>query len=159
MNIYYSIIKKKKDKSETEEARDLLKRMLDSLGLDYPEIIISEYGKPYFKDSNIYFNYSHSKNYLACVISNCEVGIDIEEINSIVSDDIANRYLDGIIDNDKRLEAWVKKESFSKLNGLGFGINLQDIILDQINKPNLLIKEEEYICSIYSDKEGTFIRL
>jgi 4'-phosphopantetheinyl transferase len=37
--------------------------------------------KPYFKDSKIYFNISHSKDLIAIIIDNKECGIDIEYID------------------------------------------------------------------------------
>lgn|SRR5574344_1026484 len=37
-------------------------------------------GKPYIKDSNIYFSISHSIDRVVCAISDKEIGIDIEKI-------------------------------------------------------------------------------
>ena len=98
--VYYSIVSKKNikiedtsNKLETMQARIILRKMLDYFNIKMPEIYTTSNGKPYFKDSNIFFNYSHSKNYVACVISTYEVGIDIEEINRNISDEIAEKYL------------------------------------------------------------------
>ena len=84
--IYYSIVNKKNIKiadtsqnNETKQAQSVLKRMLDYFNLKMPEIEVSKDGKPFFKGSKIFFNYSHSKKYIACAISLTEVGIDIEE--------------------------------------------------------------------------------
>ena len=104
----------------------LLKKQLNYLKLQLPEICISANGKPYFINSNLFFNYSHSKNYIACAISFYEVGIDIEETTRNINDDISKKYLDNVIENEKRIETWVKKESYSKLNGLGFQIKFQN---------------------------------
>lgn len=50
--------------------------------IDYRELSfnINKFGKPYIKDKNIYYNISHSFSYIICVISNNEIGIDIEKI-------------------------------------------------------------------------------
>lgn len=46
---------------------------------DY-EIAYNSQGKPYFSSNcEIFFNISHSSNYVACVIGNRPVGIDIEK--------------------------------------------------------------------------------
>lgn len=156
--VYYSIVNKsdiKIDKKlnnlETEQSKFILNNMMSYLKLNIPEINISQGGKPYFKDSNIYFNYSHSKNYIACAIGNCEVGIDIEETSRIINDDIAKKYLDNAKGNLKRIETWIKKEAYSKLKGLGLQINFQNIKLDNLKEKNLLINKKEYLCSIYSE--------
>lgn len=156
--VYYTImnksdikINKKMDKLETIQARLVLRNMLNYLDLKHSEIYLSPNGKPYFKNSNIFFNYSHSKNYIACAVSFCEIGIDIEETSRKISDNITKKYLEGEKNNKKRIEKWVKKESFSKLKGLGFQIKFQNIKLDNIKNNFFFINEEEYMCSIYCD--------
>lgn len=158
--VYYSIVNKKdiiidntSNRSETIQARKVLKKMMDYFNLKLPEIYTTPNGKPYFKDSNIFFNYSHSKNYVACVISTYEVGIDIEETNRDISDEIAEKYLNKEKDNLKRIETWVKKEAYSKLKGLGFQINFKNINLSEITEKNLFISEKNYMCSIYCDND------
>lgn len=156
--VYYSIVKKtdiKVDKTidrlETNQAIYVLKNQLNYFNLKLPKIYTTTNGKPYFKDSNIFFNYSHSKNYIACAISTYEVGIDIEEASRKISDDIAKKYLNNEKDNSKRIETWVKKEAYSKLKGLGLQINFQNIKLNEIMAKNLFINKKEYMCSIYCE--------
>ena len=154
--VYYSIINKKVlgNKSQTIQARVLLNKMLNYFNLEMPEIIILTNGKPIFKDSNIYFNYSHSKNYIACAVSLCNVGIDIEETSRTIDDTISKKYLDNIKGNDKRLEFWVKKEAYSKLKGYGLQIGLQNITLDEIKEKYHFINKKEYMCAIYSSSDN-----
>ena len=159
-NLYYSIVKKSdihvpktSNRIETDQARVVLKAMLNHFNIDLDEIIIDANGKPYFKNSNIHFNYSHSKNYIACVISNYEVGIDIEEKNRIISDDISNKYLNGVEDYNDRLILWVKKEAYSKLKGLGLQIGFNNIEFTSDIK-DLLINEDEFICSIFCSSDN-----
>ena len=156
--VYYSIIKKTDikanniiDNSETNQAITVLKQQLKHFNLEIPEIYISSHGKPYFKNSNIYFNYSHSKNYIACAISHYEVGIDIEETTRIISDKIAKKYLNNEKENLKRVEMWVKKEAYSKLKGLGIQIEFQNIKLSEITEKSIFITTKDYLCSIYCD--------
>lgn len=159
--VYYSVVNKDNiiyndtnDKLETKLAQIVLKNMLKHFDLKLPEIYLSDSGKPFFKDSKIFFNYSHSKNYIACAISQHEVGIDIEETNINISDAIAKKYLDNEKDNSKRIEIWVKKESYSKLKGLGLQIGFQNVKLDELKEQNFFIKEKEYMCSIYCDTKN-----
>ena len=154
--VYYSIVKKTDinvdntiDKSETNLAKSILKMQLNYFGLEFPQIYTSSNGKPYFKNSKLFFNYSHSKNYIACAVSLYEVGIDIEETTRKINDDIAKKYLDNVSSNEKRIETWVKKESYSKLKGLGLQMKFQNIKLNDIKFKNFFINEKEYMCSIY----------
>ena len=163
--VYYSIVEKSDIKAdnaivklETNQAMTLLKKQLNYLDLKLPEIRISANGKPYFKNSNLFFNYSHSKNYIACAVSFYEVGIDIEETTRNINDNIAKKYLDNVNGNKKRIETWVKKESYSKLKGLGLKIGFQNIKLSEIKTKNLYIKEKKYMCSIYCDNEDAFFK-
>ena len=159
-NLYYSIVNKSDinvskttNRIETEQARAVLSYMLNYFDIDLDEIIIDDEGKPYFKNSNIHFNYSHSKNYIACVISNYEVGIDIEEKSRVISDDISIKYLNGVEDNNDRLILWVIKEAYSKLKGLGLQIGFNNIEFTSDIK-DLLINEDEYICSIFCSSDN-----
>ena len=127
-NIYISI-KKKDDivirnlefpdfikRDESKKAVSLLFDMFNYLGLDINinDIYHSNNGKPYIKNSNIKFNYSHSNNYIACSVSNVDMGVDIED-EFKMSDDARRLYLSGIKDNYRK--AFVTKEAYCKLLG------------------------------------------
>ena len=160
-NVVYYMIKKVSAgnrKEQTEIARRILKYMLDYLSYEFTDIEISENGKPYFANSDIYFNYSHSKNYIACAVSNHEVGIDIEETTRYITNRVSKKYLENENESDKKLEKWVKKEAYSKLKGLGLLMNFQTINLDEISNKNLLISNGDYVCSIYSDCEDAVFK-
>ena len=66
--IYYLIVNKKDiitdSIKETDMALLVLKHMLNHFNIEMPVIERTSTNKPYFKDSNIFFNYSHSKNYI-----------------------------------------------------------------------------------------------
>ena len=104
----------KRDKSK--KAFSLLFDMFNYLGLDIDinDICYSNNGKPYIKNSNIKFNYSHSKNYIACSVSFVDMGIDIED-EFKMSDEARRLYLSGIKDNYRK--AFVTKEAYCKLLG------------------------------------------
>lgn len=157
---YYTIIKKEdilknnddlKNQNESYIAKYLLTKMLKQFNIELPNIKISPNGKPFFEKSNIFFNYSHTQKYIACVISNYEIGIDIEETNRIISDNISKKYLNGTIDNKKRIEQWVRKEAYSKMKGLGLLIDFKKIDINKLPTNNLFIDTKDYMCSIYCE--------
>lgn len=127
-SIYLSIKKKSEVKindlkfpdfikrDESKKAFSLLFDMFNYLGLDIDinDICYSNNGKPYIKNSNIKFNYSHSKNYIACSVSFVDMGIDIED-EFKMSDEARMMYLSGIKDNYRK--AFVTKEAYCKLLG------------------------------------------
>ena len=141
-------------KIETQMAIQSLINLVKPYLKELPDIKITKDGKPYFKNNELYFNYSHSKNYLAVAISDVEIGIDIEE-DRIISDDIANKYLDGLKTNKERLKCWVHKEAYSKLIGQGLKIGLENINLKEVSKNNyVIIDNKEYYCVIYYDAKN-----
>jgi len=66
-----------KYKNEKDQIRSLLSSYLMNL-LSEEEILYKEKGKPYFANGP-FFNVSHSGKYIVLVVSDKEVGIDIEE--------------------------------------------------------------------------------
>lgn len=71
---------------------DFLASLAGDLLLDYglkelygitqrPLMSYEKYGKPYFLNSKINFNISHSGNYTICAIGNSPIGIDIQEMD------------------------------------------------------------------------------
>src|SRR5690606_17840232 len=58
------------------------------------KIQFNSYGKP-FIDQNIFFNLSHSGNYVVCAFFMQEIGIDIEEIKEIEIDDFNKIFTEG----------------------------------------------------------------
>ena len=92
-------------------------------------------GKPYFKSSGVFFNLSHSGEYVLCALAPYEVGCDVEKITPIDLN-IARRfffrseYAD--IAAQETVEArselffryWTLKESFMKVTGLGMKLPL-----------------------------------
>lgn len=90
-----------------------------------PDFSYIENGKPYLKElENLYFNLSHTKNIIACVISNVEVGVDVEHVREIKENTI-NRVF---TEREKALigfniegyiQLWTTKEACAKVQGKG----------------------------------------
>ena len=93
---------------------------------DY-EIAYNSQGKPYFLlFREIFFNISHSSNYVACVIGDRPVGIDIEKARE-GRQNLAKRFFDiseaewiKECDSDERFfRIWTLKEAYGKATGQG----------------------------------------
>lgn len=163
-NIYLSI-KKKDDikisdlkfpnsikRVESKKAFSLLFDMFKYLGLDIDinDICYSDNGKPYIKNSIIKFNYSHSKNYIACCVSSIEMGIDIEDEFSI-SDEARELYLPGIKDYYRRV--FVVKEAYCKLLG-DFDDNFfKGLNINNITNNKYEINKSDYDLILFYDGE------
>jgi len=93
------------------------------------ELLKSETGKPYVKNCSIHFNISHSGDFVVCVFSDQEIGIDIEQMKE-VNLKVAKRFfcqceyqdlLDkkGSDQNCYFYSLWTLKESYIKWLGTG----------------------------------------
>lgn len=95
------------------------------------EYTYGEIGKPYLKKYPYYFNLSHSGEFLFCVISEEEVGVDIQRMKALEDFRIAKRFFGGTElqyleesrshkDKQERFyRLWTCKEAYGKLTGRG----------------------------------------
>ncbi|WP_203573129.1 4'-phosphopantetheinyl transferase family protein [Listeria ivanovii] len=101
------------------------------------------YGKPFNKEvPEIFFNISHSGEYVCCAISDSEVGVDIEEINPFMEIDSFKDFFTKeewiqVLDeknnsHDMFFSLWTLKESYIKKIGTGLSkeLNSFSIFLD-----------------------------
>ena len=94
-------------------------------------IAVDENGKGRIENRDgLFFNISHSKDYVVLALSDKEVGIDIQEIKPLKANvpkrfftDTDNEYIDQSEDGkiDRFTQVWSAKESFAKLTGNGIG--------------------------------------
>lgn len=128
-----------KDKRLSLAAALLLGEALRLNGIHDYEILIDENGKPYLAGNEIIkFNLSHSKERVMCVLSDKEVGCDVE-YKKEYNNKLAKRFLaeeelalfhgrNG--EEEKRdifYRLWTLKESFVKAVGQGMRISLKKI--------------------------------
>ena len=126
------------DKLLSVGAQLLLKKALSDFGENFKclDFDIEKNGKPYIKNrDNLFFNISHSGEYVLCAVSNKPVGCDIEKIKE-ADLKIAKRFFCEseykVISDCKTHEAenemffklWTLKESFVKLTGEGLKLPL-----------------------------------
>ena len=87
--VYYCRRPKEVDWNEHEVAVNMLKRgFLDFFQTKFREedVMRREYGKPYYEaNSNLKFNMSHCRGGVAVVLSDREVGIDVESMRRVSS--------------------------------------------------------------------------
>lgn len=110
----------------------------------------NDYGKPYIDD--IYFNITHSNDYIGIIISDEECGIDIEKIELKVNlDSFARKiltpkeYENASISVDYLIKKWTQKEAYYKT--IGDGIKLSKL-KEKINDKDIkTIKVDDYYLS------------
>ena len=123
-------LKKQEDKIRSVAAFLLLERTLQDLGIPpVPEIAYEEFGKPYLPGYPVHFSLSHTKNAVACAVSDCPIGVDVQEkveysprLADRICSDAERTALENAKDKDLALTAlWAKKEALAKCNGKGLG--------------------------------------
>lgn len=132
------------DKKLSILSKYLLKIILSQkYHLDYNNIYYNKNGKPLIK--GIYFNISHSNDYVVIALSNKEIGIDIEKIREVnlniinyFCNDKEKGYILKSNNNYKSLfEIYTFKEAYFKMIGTNL-FNIKSI--DSFNVDNLNIK-------------------
>jgi 4'-phosphopantetheinyl transferase len=142
----------------------LLSKLIDNY--DELDIYTNKYGKPYISNKNIFFNISHSNDYVVCVISDKEIGIDIEKIRDVdinvikrFATSIEKKYIGNNI--NKLWEIFTLKEAYWKCMGknldklldVEFNINKKSIICSDNTINSFFIKDiDGYIISIVEKK-------
>lgn len=97
-----------------------------------PEIVRDEMGKPYLKNNAIFFNVSHSGEYLAIAVSDGPVGIDIQKGRNIregMYRRVVRQEEQALIGRERQrdfLRLWTLKESFVKAEGKGLRIPMKE---------------------------------
>ena len=140
-----------KDKRLSCGAYLLLKKMLSEIGIYDLTFKYGKYEKAYLANSpDIFFNLSHSRNYVACGVSDSEIGVDIEFNDPDIDLNIAKQYFfneeyDAIINSDSPSDEffsyWVLKESYMKYTGLGFNLNLDEFCI--LKNSDIKLKDDE----------------
>ena len=146
---------------ENANAKELLK---ESLKKDYNisdyEIIYNEYNKPYLKNKKIYFNISHSNGTIVLVISDKEIGVDVEYFvykESVVRKYFTNNEQNEILNSTNKVydftRIWVMKEAFVKMKGIGISYGLINVDTTKIKEQIELIENEKYLIAICKSEE------
>lgn len=128
----------------------LLSKLLKQRNIDYEKIKIThnKNGKPYIVNYPIYYNISHSRNYVITAIYDKEIGIDIEVIRPINKDILRKIGVrtDALntLQPSEVLKSYVLREAYLKMQGWAFKE------LDRITDEELMLLKEKTI--IETDK-------
>ena len=138
--------------SFSKTSKELLEIALKEEKITSYKISKSINGKPYIDNSNIFYNISHKNKMVGLIISDSEVGLDIEYIDtenikrkSTLKYFFTEKERESITTNEELLTLWTKKESYIKLNGgmlrdaIGLDINNTNVIYDTFKLDNYII--------------------
>lgn len=138
--------------SFSKTSKELLEIVLKEEGITSYKILKSKNGKPYLENSNIFYNISHKNKMVGLIISDSEVGLDIEYVDtenikrkSPLKYFFTEKERESITNNEELLTLWTKKESYIKLNGgmlrdaIGLDINNINVIYDTFKLDNYII--------------------
>ena len=138
--------------SFSKTSKELLEIALKEEKITSYKISKSINGKPYIDNSNIFYNISHKNKMVGLIISDSEVGLDIEYVDtenikrkSTLKYFFTEKERESITNNEELLTLWTKKESYIKLNGgmlrdaIGLDINNINVIYDTFKLDNYII--------------------
>ena len=166
-NNYYNVpLIKDEDVAKVLKYDNIIKQKQEIASLYLKRKFIKDYyldenGKPVSK--NIFFNISHSKDYVLIAISEkYDIGIDIEYKNNRNVEKLKNyicskEELDFIKSNDDFYKIWVSKESLFKCCGKGIIMDLKSI--DSLPFDGLKIHKGNNYYSHYFDYDNYAISI
>ena len=151
-----------KDRCLSLGAELLLRDALCDFGIDRTEPLEFEYrknGKPYLRGhDDIFFNLSHSGDYVMCAVSGSEAGCDVQKMDKgdmkLAERFFTEREYHAIADlstEEKRRDMfyryWTLKESFMKVTGLGMQLALDafEILIDDDAAPGERIALTQHV--------------
>jgi 4'-phosphopantetheinyl transferase len=121
----------------------LLAEALEKEGISYRDASFGEgiNGKPFLRGHDLFFSLTHTGELAVCVLSDCEVGADIEQLSRFDRADgarldrIARRIMteeEGRLwrkdpTGEALVHMWTKKESCAKYTGAGLACDLASI--------------------------------
>lgn len=131
------------------------------------DILVDRYGKPYFEDNKIYFNISHSGNFVVAAVSNESIGIDIQrtradkhriaEKNFLPEEcDFINEAADEAGRMERFCQVWTVKEAYLKKIGIGLRKPLKSFKVD-MNAENPVIVDEPTVKVIQFKMDQVYV--
>lgn len=160
------------NKLKTEAEQELVTGFLlyKYLGIDQDyQLMYEDNLKPLLRSRNKYFNISHSGNYVALAIADCNVGIDIEKIRTCHEATVNKVFtskqkeeldcLEGKSKDESFTRMWTELEAELKLDGIGFGegwkeknfecnvytVRIEDYFITCATEKKVTIMMEKYI--------------
>lgn len=178
--IYIEGIKSQKKRLTSLGGRMLLQYIARMHGFEAFHLMYGENGKPYFSDiPDVYFNISHSGECLILAWSQKEIGIDIEQMRSVLPkfpekmfSSMDFSYWQKQSDLEKKkcfFELWTRKESVIKLQGSSifqkakdFSVSDGNQLLTNIGTPAAYFHTcqwNDYMISVCSLEEKAYLSI
>ena len=152
--------KAKRFKMKNDYLRKLASSYLIRKYTGQEELFYNQYGKPYKK--NIYFNVSHSGNYIVLAVAKKEIGIDIEIIKDFEKDFIGKILNDDeikLLNEHHFIEYWTAKEAIIKALGETFPKDIRNINIQTFDGINEYKNELFYLKQLSFDNHILTIAL
>ncbi len=149
-------LKKYENKKRSIIGELLLSKLLikENIPYKYIEYYLNDDGKPYLNNNSLFFNISHSFDYVIAVISKNEIGVDIEKIrktplntiNQFATQKEKEYILSSDNDTEERIfKIYSLKESYFKMLGTN---------LNHVFDVEFMIDNDKVYCSDKSVKVG-----
>lgn len=141
----------------------------DNYKVDYEELnfIENESGKPYIKNKPIFYNISHSYQYVITAVSDYEIGVDIEKIrptsiktiNQFATDKEKEYIVSRKEDIYKRLfEIYTLNEAYFKMKGTNLN-NIKSIEFNITNYNDISCNDNSVSIKLIDDLDGYVIAI
>ena len=151
----FKSLKRKKESIIGEMLLSVLLKKYYNLSYEDLSFYYNENGKAFIKNKEIYFNISHSHDYVCTVISNNVCGIDIEKLRSINLNTLNyftnKEEKEYILSNNEEMikryfEIYTLKEAYLKMRGKNIS-NINDVV-DKNTTLITTLNYEDYIITI-----------
>lgn len=133
---------------------------MNGISLDYK---IDNYGKPYDANKNCYFNISHCKEAVACILGNSPNGIDVEcvikqDCFQKIKKKVCNEKELQLLNNSKNplvefTKLWTFKESYLKMLGTGIVGDLRNIYYEICDKSFETLTYNDFVLTYCSNNK------
>ncbi|WP_220788111.1 4'-phosphopantetheinyl transferase family protein, partial [Bacillus paramobilis] len=141
--------RQKEDKQRSLLSNDMLMKLLTASTQQKVEIQKNKYGKKYLTSNEIFFNISHSGNWILIGISNYTLGVDIERIEILDFISLSTFFSKPEQDYLKSVDTprlknefyriWTANESYVKFLGKGLSIPLNSFVVPLTKNDNLVL--------------------
>lgn len=135
--------------------------LLSELGEPFPLTYrYGERGKPYFENLPLYFNLSHSGDYVLCAVSDGEVGADIQKFQPVDEMKLAKRFFSesecqamARCEETKERQClffrlWTRKEAYGKLTGEGIVAVIDKDMQGEVADWQEVVLQEGYAAAV-----------
>lgn len=143
----------------------------DSGSDTFREVLRTQKGKPYFRDSEIEFSVSHSRELWVCLMGHSCCGVDIEFIkrtenaerivDRFFCEGEKDRFKDALLEDRERrfFDIWTAKEAYAKLKGVGISSGMLDLDSAAAEDEGTVFFRQidvlkGYVCTVCAEEEG-----